>query len=117
MLQSILGESIWVFFGLTVILVGGCAFLMGQAIAGTWRPYWQILPYSLIMAAANRFLAFALFQEALLAPVPYLLSILVVWALATFGFRLTRVDQMIHQYPWLYERTSLLGWREKQGTP
>lgn len=117
MLQAILGESIWVFFGLTVILVGGCAFLMGQAIASTWRPYWQILPYSLIMAAANRFLAFSLFQEALLAPVPYLISILVVWAFATFGFRLTRVDQMIHQYPWLYERSSLLGWREKQGTP
>ncbi len=117
MLQAILSESIWVFLGLTVILVGGCAFLMGQAIAGTWRPYWQILPYSLIMAAANRFLAFALFKEALLAPVPYLISILGVWGFATFGFRLTRVDQMIYQYPWLYERSSLLGWREKQGTP
>lgn len=113
MVHDILGENIWVFLGLTVILVGGCAFLMGQAIAGTWRSYWQILPYSLIMAAANRFLSFALFKEQLLAVVPYLISILVVWALATFGFRLTRVDQMVHQYPWLYERSGLLGWREK----
>lgn len=114
MLQAILGENIWVFLGLTVVLVGGCSFLMGQAIAGTWRPYWQILPYSLILAAANRFLAFALFKEQLLAVIPYLLSIVVVWAFATFGYRLTKVDQMIHQYPWLYERASLLGWREKQ---
>jgi hypothetical protein len=117
MVHAILGESILVFLGLTVILVGGCAFLMGQAIAGTWRSYWQILPYSLIMAAANRFLAFSLFKEQLLAALPYLISIFVVWAFATFGFRLTRVDQMVHQYPWLYERSSLLGWREKQGTP
>jgi branched-chain amino acid transport system ATP-binding protein len=117
MLQAILGESLWVFFGLTVVLVGGCAFLMGQAIAGTWRPYWQILPYSLILAAANRFLAFALFKEQLLGVVPYLVSIAVVWGFATFGYRLTKVDQMVHQYPWLYERSGLLGWREKQGTP
>ena len=117
MLQAILGENIWVFLGLTVVLVGGCAFLMGQAIAGTWRSYWQILPYSLIMAATNRFLSFALFKEQLLAVIPYLVSILVVWAFASFGFRLTKVDQMVHQYPWLYERSGLLGWREKQGTP
>ncbi|WP_341898523.1 DUF6867 family protein [Ferrovibrio terrae] len=117
MLQAILGESIWVFLGLTVVLVGGCAFLMGQAIAGTWRSYWQILPYSLILAATNRFLAFALFKEQLLAVVPYLVSVVVVWALASFGFRLTRVDMMVHQYPWLYERSSLLGWRDKQETP
>lgn len=117
MIQAILGESLPVFFGLTVILVGGCAFLMGQAIAGTWRSYWQILPYSFLLAATNRFLAFALFQQELLAVVPYLMSVLVVWALASFGFRLTQVDLLTHQYPWLYERAGLLGWRERQGTP
>jgi len=116
MLNAILGENIWVFFGLTVILVGGCAFLMGQAIATTWRSYWQILPYSLILGAANRFLAYGLFKEQLLAVIPYLVSIVVVWALASLGYRLTKVDQMIHQYPWLYERAGLLGWREK-GAP
>lgn len=117
MLTAILGENIWVFLGLTVILVGGCAFLMGQAIATTWRSYWQILPYSLVMAAANRFLAFALFKEQLLAVIPYLIAVVVVWALATLGYRLTLVDMMVHQYPWLYERSSLLGWREKQRAP
>lgn len=117
MLAAILGESPLVFLGLTVILVGGCAFMMGQAIAVSWRPYWQILPYSLIMAAANRFLAFSLFKEQLLAAVPYVVSVLVVWVLATLGYRLTQVDLMVHQYPWLYERSGLLGWREKQGAP
>jgi hypothetical protein len=117
MLAAILGESPLVFLGLTVILVGGCAFMMGQAIAVSWRPYWQILPYSLILAAANRFLAFSLFQEQLLAVVPYLVSVGVVWGLATFGYRLTLVDLMVNQYPWLYERSGLLGWREKQEAP
>jgi len=117
MLNAILGENIWVFFGLTVVLVGGCAFLMGQAIASTWRSYWQILPYSLILGAANRFLAFGLFKEQLLAVIPYFTGVAVVWALATLGYRLTLVDIMVHQYPWLYERAGLLGWREKQGTP
>lgn len=114
MLEAILGENIWVFLGLTIVLVGGCAFLMGQAIAATWRPYWQILPYSFIMAAANRFLAFSLFKEHLLAVIPYFIAVIVVWALATLGYRLTLVDLMVHQYPWLYERAGLLGWRERQ---
>lgn len=112
-MNAILGENIWVFLGLTVVLTGGCAFLMGQAIAGTWRPYWQIIPYSLLLAAANRFLAFALFKEQLLAVVPYLVAVGVLWGLATLGFRLTLADLMVHQYPWLYQRSGLLGWRER----
>lgn len=116
-MTEILGASIWVFLGLTVVLAGGCAFLMGQAVAGTWRPYWQVVPYSLLLSATNRFLAFALFEEQLLAPLPFLVSAAVLWALATLGFRLTLADQMVHQYPWLYERFGLLGWREKQSSP
>lgn len=117
MLNAILGESIWVFLGLTVVLVGGCAFLMGQAIAATWRSYWQILPYSFVLAAANRFLAFSLFKEQLLAVIPYLVGVVVVWVLATLGYRLTLVDLMVHQYPWLYQRSGLLGWSEKREAP
>lgn len=113
-MSAVLGSSIGVFIGLTVILAGGCAFMMGQAIAATWRPYWNVIPYSLLLAATERFLAFALFQEQLLAVVPYLVSAAVLLGLGTLGFRLTRVDLMVHQYPWLYERAGLLGWRSKQ---
>ncbi|WP_300304006.1 DUF6867 family protein [Ferrovibrio sp.] len=116
-MSAILGESIPVFIGLTVILVGGCAFMMGQAIANTWRPYLQVVPYSLLLAATSRFLAFALFEEQLLAVVPYLSAAVVVLGLGTLGFRLTQVDLMVHQYPWLYERAGLLGWRERSPTP
>lgn len=112
-MTQIIGESLGVFIGLTVIIAGGCAFLTGQAIAATWRPYWNVVPYTLLLAATNRFLAYALFQEQLLAPIPYLVAAGVLWALGTLGFRLTQVDLMVHQYPWIYERAGLLSWREK----
>jgi hypothetical protein len=110
-MNVILGESIGVFIGLTLVLTGGCAFLMGQAIAGTWRPWWQLVPYSILLGATNRFLSFALFGETLLAVVPYIVAVLVVFGLAGLGFRLTLADLMVHQYPWLYRRHGLLGWR------
>ncbi len=53
--------SVPVFIGLTVVLFGGCAFMTGQALATTWRPLWQVIPYALMLGAADRFLGFALF--------------------------------------------------------
>ena len=39
------------------------------------------------------------------------------WAIqvgiAAFAYRLTRVRQMVRQYPWLYARKGLLGWEER----
>jgi hypothetical protein len=43
----------------------------------------------------------------------YLSHGLIVVALALLGYRLTRVSQMVTQYPWLYERTGPLSWRSK----
>jgi len=37
----------------------------------------------------------------------------VQFAIAAFAYRLTRVRQMVQQYPWLYERKGLLGWEER----
>ncbi len=110
---ALLGSSWAVFIGFTLVLVGGCAFLMGQAVANTWRPAWQLLPYGLLLAASNRFLVFALFGGELLAILPFIFAALVLIGLAGIGFRLTRVDMMVHQYPWLYQRDGLFAWREK----
>lgn len=113
-MEALLGSSLGVFLGFTVVLVGGCGFLMGQAVARTWRPAWQMLPYSLMLAAADRFLVFALFKGELLQPSHFAVAAVVIFALAALGFRLTRTDVMVNQYPWLYERVSLLSWREKR---
>jgi hypothetical protein len=37
-MESLLGTSLGVFVGLTVVITGGAAILTGRAIAGNWRP-------------------------------------------------------------------------------
>ena len=59
--------SFGVFLLVTVILGGGAAALAGRAIALTWRPWWQIVAYMLILGGAVRFIHFALFGGTLLA--------------------------------------------------
>jgi branched-chain amino acid transport system ATP-binding protein len=112
-MEDILGTDWPVFIAVTVILFGGAAFMMGQAIAGTWRPMWQLLPYGLMLGIANQFLTFALFQGSFGAPVPYVVNTALLIALSVLAYRLTKVHKMVTQYPWLYERTGLFSWRPK----
>ncbi|MGE0152799.1 MAG: DUF6867 family protein [Reyranellaceae bacterium] len=114
-MNEILGAEVPVFIGVMVVLAGGCGFLMGQAIAGNWRPYWQVVLYSAMLAAAGRFLEYALFDGQLFALVPFLAGYVVILALASLGYRLTLADLMVRQYPWLYERADVFRWREKGG--
>jgi hypothetical protein len=112
---------------LTFILFGGGGFLMGQAMAETWRPWWQILPYGALLAIGNQFLGFALFQgpffvDSLVsensqplgaAVLAYLLEAAVIIFFGLLAYRLTQARKMVSQYPWLYERRGLLAWRGK----
>ena len=61
-----IGATLPVFIGVTVILMGGAGFLMGQALARGWRPIWQVFGYSLLLGLADRFLIFALFNGTLI---------------------------------------------------
>jgi hypothetical protein len=113
--------------GLTIIMFGGGGFLMGQAIAETWRPWWQILLYGALLAIANEFLGFALFQGPFIvdslvsttaqplgwAVLIYLFDAAVIIAVGLLAYRLTLVRKMAAQYPWLYERAGPFRWREK----
>ena len=107
-------SSIWLFLLVTVLLGGGAAWLSGRAVALTWRPYWQVLWYVLLLACAVRFLHFALFEGTLLSLRYYLADLGVLVIFCTIGFRLTRVWQMTTQYPWLYERTNPFFWRKRE---
>ena len=60
-------NSFFVFVLVTIILGGGAAFLSGRAIAGTWRPWWQVAAYMLVLGGAVRFFHMALFEGALLS--------------------------------------------------
>ena len=111
MAQTLLGTSFGVFFGVTVLLTGFAAFMTGQAVANTWRPYWQILVYCALLGGAARFLIYGLFNGALWSPTGYLIGTGVLMLIGTFAFRLTRARRMVLQYPWLYKRTGLFTWQ------
>ena len=108
---TVIGPSVPVFLGVTVILMGGAAYMTGQALAGKWRPLWQTLAYSLLLGCADRFAVFALFEGDLYSPRGYVVDTAVLIAIALFAHRTTQARKMVAQYPWLYERAGLFGWR------
>jgi hypothetical protein len=115
-MQGILYEepSIWLFLLVTVCMGGWAAWMTGRAVALTWRPVWQCVAATLVLAAAVRFIHFALFEGSLRSLHYYLVDAAVVTAIGLIGYRVTRARQMTTQYRWLYERTGPLTWREKR---
>ena len=112
---------------LTFLLFGGAAMLMGNALAETWRPWWQNIAYGALLAVGDQFLGFALFQGPFVvdslvssdaqplsyALVVYLFDAVVIAAISLLAYRITLARKMVSQYPWLYERAGLLTWRTK----
>jgi len=111
--MSLLGNSFGVYLGLTVCLMGFAAYMTGQATAQTWKPAWHALVYAALLGGANRFLAYALFEGALLSLPAYLVDTATLAAIALLAWRLGRVRKMVSQYPWLYERAGPFAWRDK----
>jgi hypothetical protein len=98
----------------TGVIGGGAALLAGRAISSTWRPYWHVIAYMLLLGAGVRFLHFALFEADILSLPSYLVDTLYLVAVGSVAFRMTRTNQMTQQYPWLYERTGPFSWRERR---
>lgn len=108
------GESgLWVFILLTVVLGGSASWVTGKAIAQTWRPFWQLPLYVLLLTAAVRFLHFALWEEPLMPPQNWLVDYLVLSATALVGHRRMRAMQISKQYSWLFMPAGPFGWRRK----
>ena len=115
-MNALIGTSWPVFIGVTLVLFCGAAFMMGQAIASTWRPVWQNVIYGALLGLADQFLIFALFQGELFAPVPYLVHTAFIIGSALLAYRITRAHKMVAQYPWIYERAGLFGWKDRPGS-
>jgi hypothetical protein len=105
--------SFGVFVLVTVILGGGAAWLAGRAVAATWRPWWQVVAYALILALAVRFIHFSLFGGTLLSPHYYLVDSAFCIAFGFLGFRTARAAQMVAHYHWIYAPVGPLRWRRK----
>jgi hypothetical protein len=106
-------ESFGIFVLVTVALGGGAAVLAGRAIAATWRQWWQVVVYMLILGVAVRFIHFALFGGTLLSPHYYAVDSAVCLAAGLLGFRAARVSQMVRQYRWINVPDGPLRWRRK----
>lgn len=112
-MENLIGTTIPVFIGVTVILSGFAAYMTGQALAATWRPVRQAFLYSLLLGLADRFLTWALFQGELLLLSGYLIDTFVILLITLMAYRLTLARRMAAQYPWIYERSGPFTWREK----
>ena len=110
-------QSLWSFLLVTVILGGGAAWLAGRAIAQTWRPLWQAVLYMFVLAAAVRFIHYALFEGTLLSLGAYARDAAVAIGLAAAGFRLMRAHQMATQYGFLLAEKAWPGGAEHSEPP
>ena len=114
LIESLLGTKLGVFLGLNVLVFGFAAMMTGQALAATWRSPWQGVFYCLLLGAANRFMDYALFEGALFSLGAYIVGTLALLIIFGFAYRAKRARKMVAQYPWLYERSGLLSWKDKQ---
>jgi hypothetical protein len=105
--------SFGIFMLVTIILGGGAAWLAGRAVAATWRPWWQVIVYSLILGAAVRFIHFALFGGTLLSIHYFAVDSAAVMGFGLLGFRAARAARMVTQYPWLNAPDGWLRWHRK----
>ncbi len=111
-LSSLLGTSPGVFLGVTVVLMGGAAFLTGQSVANGWGPGWQVVIYGFLLAVADQFLSYALFQGTVLLS-GFLLSWVLLSGVGLAAYRMTRAKRFAAQYPWRYERKGFWSYRKR----
>ena len=91
-------NGLWIFLLLNLILGGSAAFISGKSIAETWRPFWQLPFYMLLLALIVRFLHFALFEEVFVSARNFVVDYGVLLVLAGLGYRAARARQMAIQY-------------------
>lgn len=94
----------WSFVVVTLLLGGAAAFVSGRAIALTWRSLLNVPAYMVLLAAAVRFVQFAVFATPLLSARSYLIDLVILLVVASAGYRITRHGQMATQYGWLQQK-------------
>lgn len=111
--RSVVEVSLGDFLLVTVALGGGGAWMSGRAVAKGWNPFFQVFLYAVLVTCAVRFCHFALFHGTLFAVDHFLLELVILFSIATLGFRSVRKQQMTQRYGWLYESAGPLTWRRR----
>ncbi|WP_395667144.1 DUF6867 family protein [Methylocella sp.] len=91
-------RSLMIFLGLSVVLGGATAAAAGRALALNWSPAWLGALYAALIAAAARFLHYALYAEPLLSPAGSMLDLAAALVFLGLGFVFTRRRQMKTHY-------------------
>ena len=102
--------TFWEFAFVTVVLAGAAAYMTGRANARIWGDDISLAIYMVLLAAATRFIHFALFSGTLLSLWYYLVDLIVLLVIAFVGKRITRAGQMARQYGFEYERRNAVAW-------
>ena len=110
---DLFGDTLTLVLVFNLALVGPASFATGQGLAQTWRPWQYLVGYTALLSLVLRFFDYALFNGELWSLGGFALGWAIQFVLAAFAYRLTRVRQMVRQYPWLYARKGLLGWEER----
>ena len=108
--------GLFVFLLVTVFLGGSGAYATGKAMANNWHEWPMLVVALLCLGFAVRFIHFSLFEESLLSLHYYVADTLVLILIGLLGFRYTRAGQMTRQYRWLYVRTGLFSWAQRDQT-
>lgn len=106
-------NGLWIFVLVTLIMGGAAAIAAGRAVADSWSHPNIVALYAALLAAAVRFIQYAVFNQPLLSLPTYLIDVAVLLFVADLAFRHRRTTQMVRQYPWVYEKTSPVTWRSK----
>jgi len=111
--EQILGTTVPVFVGVTLVFMCGCAVLMGRELARAWRPLSYTLPYALLLGLADRFVITVMFDGEWQSVGGFLIDTGLILLAAAVSYRLSFAAQMVRQYPWLYRPFLLFFWRNR----
>lgn len=115
--EALVATTLPAFIGLNLIIMGFAAAMTGSAIARTWGPYWHVCAYCVLLALASRFLTYALFGGGLLSPTGYLIDLILLTTIGLLSHRMTYVNCLVGQYPWLYRHHSPFFYRNIANDP
>ncbi|HML44900.1 MAG: hypothetical protein JNN24_05585 [Hyphomicrobium zavarzinii] len=106
-------NGVLAFVLLTLLVGGGAAWRTGQAVAQVWGAMWPVAAYTALLAAAVRFLHYALFGGTLLSLPSYLVDYSILLVVALIAHRMRRTRHMTEQYRWMFERSGPFTWRDR----
>jgi len=105
-------NSLTAFIVVTVLLAGAAAWMTGRALARAWSSFWYVLWYMWLLALPVRFFHWSLADGTLLSLQLYITDATILTGISLLSYRIALTTQMVTQYPWLYQRRTLLSWKQ-----